>query len=65
MNKTERIKNLKNILNKNIEKLSRLIATTARKESDTNEIILLAKLLYDTRRNLEKKIHDYEKRLCH
>lgn len=65
MNKTERIKNLKNILNKDIEKLSRLIATTARKESDTNEIILLAKLLYDTRRNPEKKIHDYEKRLCY
>lgn len=64
MNIKEQIKLIKKSVNSDMNKISRLIKKIAKKDNDTDELLLLLKLLYDTRRNVENKIHQYEKRMC-
>ncbi len=64
MNIKEQIKLIKKSVNSDMDKISRLIKKIAKKDNDTDELLLLLKLLYDTRRNVENKIHQYEKRMC-
>lgn len=65
METTQRIKLLKKSINNDMDKISRLIQRLARKNDDTDELLLLIKLLYDSRRNIDAKIHDFEKRMCY
>ncbi|MBS4759756.1 MAG: hypothetical protein KHX03_03550 [Clostridium sp.] len=64
MNIKEQIKLIKKSVNSDMNKISRLIKKIAKEDNDTDELLLLLKLLYDTRRNVENKIHQYEKRMC-
>lgn len=65
MDTKQRINLLKKSINNDMDKISRLIQRLARKNGETDEFFLLVKLLYDTRRNIESKIHDFEKRMCY
>ena len=65
MNTIQQIKLLKKSINSDMAKISRLIQKIACKNNDTDELLYLLKLLYDTRRNIEKKIHEYEKSISY
>lgn len=65
METTQRIKLLKKSINNDMDKISRLIQRLARKNDDTDELLLLVKLLYDTRRSIDAKIQEFEKRMCY
>ena len=65
MTRQQKIKLLQKSITSDLQKVDRLLISTAREEDVCfDDLLRLTKLLYDTRRKVDGLITKYEKRMC-